>query len=80
MRGPRLVLIGLVLGAAACGGGKDSGSAAASPAPEPRRTIQIGPENVVTVESGRLVIGPIVSGELRASREATVRAELAGVR
>jgi len=76
--GPRLVLVGLALGAAACGGGKDSGSAAASSVPEPPRTIQIGPENVVSVESGRLVIGPNVSGELRASREATVRAELAG--
>jgi len=32
----------------------------------------------VTVESGRIVIGPIVSGELRAAREATVRAELGG--
>ena len=32
----------------------------------------------MSVESGRLVIGPSVSGELRASREATVRAELAG--
>jgi RND family efflux transporter MFP subunit len=65
------------LGGVACAGGKDSGSAAAS-APEAPRTILIGPENVVSVESGRLVIGPIVSGELRASREATVRAELAG--
>ena len=71
-------LLALACGAAACGGGKDSGSAAASAAPEPARTIQIGQENVVKVESGRLVIGPIVSGELRAAREATVRAELGG--
>jgi RND family efflux transporter MFP subunit len=71
------VLTLAALSGVACSGGRDAGSAAAS-APESPRTIQIGPENVVSVESGRLVIGPIVSGELRASREATVRAELAG--
>ena len=66
----------LALGVAACGGSKNADSTAAS-ASEPR-AVQIGNENVVMVESGRLVIGPIVSGELRAAREATVRAELAG--
>ena len=40
--------------------------------------VQIGPENVVTVKRDVIVIGPIVSGELRAEREATVRAELGG--
>ena len=40
--------------------------------------IQIGAENVVTVERGSIVVGPIISGELRAAREATVRAELGG--
>ena len=70
-----VVLTLAALGGVACGGDKDS---AAASAPEAPRTILIGPENVVSVESGRLVIGPIVSGELRASREATVRAELAG--
>ena len=40
--------------------------------------VQIGPENVVTVKRDAIVIGPIISGELRAEREATVRAELGG--
>jgi RND family efflux transporter MFP subunit len=40
--------------------------------------LQVGPENVVTVERGRIVTGPLISGELRAAREATVRAELGG--
>ena len=40
--------------------------------------VQIGAENVVTVTSGTVVVGPIISGELRAAREATVRAELGG--
>ena len=40
--------------------------------------VQIGPENVVVAKRGEIVTGPIVSGELRAEREATVRAELGG--
>ena len=57
-------------------------SCAKEPEPTPvaaaPAAIQIGPENVVTVQSGRIVTGPIVSGELRPAREATVRAELGG--
>jgi RND family efflux transporter MFP subunit len=45
---------------------------------EPAPSVQVGPENVVTVERDRLVTGPIISGELRAAREATVRAQLSG--
>jgi membrane fusion protein, multidrug efflux system len=40
--------------------------------------VQIGPENVVTVERGTIVVGPILSGELRPQREAKIRAELGG--
>jgi len=40
--------------------------------------VQIGAENAVVVERGDIVVGPIISGELRAQREATVRAELGG--
>jgi RND family efflux transporter MFP subunit len=59
---------------AACGGSTaESGSA---PAPPPQ--VQIGAENVVTVERGEIMVGPMISGELRAAREATVRAELGG--
>lgn len=46
--------------------------AAAAPA------VQIGPENVVAVKRGTIVVGPMISGELRAENEATVRAELGG--
>ena len=38
----------------------------------------IGPDDVVAVKRQRIIAGPPVSGELRASREATVRAEVAG--
>lgn len=47
----------------------------AAPAP---LAVQIGAENVVSVESGTIIVGPIISGELTATREATVRAELGG--
>ena len=40
--------------------------------------IALGPENVATVERATLQTGPLVSGTLRARREATVRAEVAG--
>jgi membrane fusion protein (multidrug efflux system) len=40
--------------------------------------VQIGPENVVLVERGTIVVGPILSGELRPQREAKIRAELGG--
>jgi RND family efflux transporter MFP subunit len=49
-----------------------------SEAPPAPTAVQIGAENVVMVESGTIVVGPIISGELTPTREATVRAELGG--
>jgi RND family efflux transporter MFP subunit len=60
--------------AAACG----TTGAEKAPAPAAPAVIQIGPENVVTVEKGTVVVGPILSGELRPQREAKIRAELGG--
>ena len=48
---------------------------AAAPAPV---AVQIGAENVVKVARDTIVVGPIISGELRPEREATVRAEIGG--
>jgi len=60
--------------AAACGTTEaEKGPAAAAPV-----AVQIGPENVVSVEKGTIVVGPILSGELRPQREAKIRAELGG--
>ena len=62
-----------VLSAARCGAGaEDAGAPAAPPA------VQVGQENVITVARDRIVAGPLISGELRAAKEATVRAELGG--
>jgi RND family efflux transporter MFP subunit len=48
---------------------------AASPEPA---AVRVGAENVVTVMRDAIVIGPVISGEIRAEREATVRAEIGG--
>jgi RND family efflux transporter MFP subunit len=40
--------------------------------------VRIGTENVVTVKHDSIVVGPIVSGEIRAEHDATVRAEIGG--
>jgi RND family efflux transporter MFP subunit len=40
--------------------------------------VRVGSENVVTVGRDTIVVGPIISGELRAEREATIRAEIGG--
>jgi RND family efflux transporter MFP subunit len=58
---------------AACGTTVAEKAPVAAPA-----TVQIGPENVVSVEQGTIIAGPILSGELRPQREAKIRAELAG--
>jgi RND family efflux transporter MFP subunit len=47
----------------------------ADPAAE---AVQIGSENVVPVTRGTVIVGPIISGELKAEKEATVRAEVGG--
>lgn len=58
---------------AGCRAGAEKSDAPAAPA-----AVQVGQENVITVTRGRIVTGPLISGELRAAREATVRAELGG--
>jgi RND family efflux transporter MFP subunit len=58
-----------------CSGASDDAAAKAASAPA---AVQIGPENVITAARGTIVVGPNISGELRAERAATVRAELGG--
>lgn len=60
---------------AACGGEVSGGEPSTAAAPP---VLQIGVEDVVTVHAEQIVVGPMISGELRAAREATVRAELGG--
>lgn len=61
------------LAGAACRGAESPASANTAPA-----VIEIGRENVVTAQEAEIVVGPLISGDLRAQREATVRAELGG--
>ena len=49
-----------------------------SPAAEAPPAVRVGSENVVMVAADTIIVGPIISGELRAEREATVRAEIGG--
>lgn len=69
-----LLLAALASVPAACG--RSEGDAPATPA-EPA-VVEIGPENVVRVEAREISVGPLISGELRAAQEATVRAEVGG--
>jgi len=68
---PGAVALGVLL-VAACGPAPEA-VGIDEPAP-----IQIGGENVVRADHGEILVGPIVSGELRAQRQTTVRAELGG--
>ena len=69
-----LGLMALVVSVAGCGKGEPGAAAAEVAAP----AIEIGRENIVTVATGDISVGPLISGELRAQREANVRAEIGG--
>ena len=68
-----LILVNLAVLSASCNQSVEGEGTAPAPL-----AVQIGAENVVAVESGTIVVGPIISGELQPTREATVRAELGG--
>jgi membrane fusion protein, multidrug efflux system len=65
-------ILPLALLASAC---KAEAEKSAESAPD---VVQVGSENVVPVTTGMVVVGPIISGELKAEKEATVRAEVGG--
>ena len=71
--GLALALGGGALVATACRTAESPAAADAGPA-----VVDLGRENVVTVRRAEISIGPLISGDLRAQREATVRAELGG--
>lgn len=62
----------LAIAVAGCRAEAEKSDPTAAPA------VQIGAENVITVKRDHIVTGPLISGELRAGREANVRAELGG--
>lgn len=68
-----VVMSGLALTSCGAPGASDGASVPAPPA-----GVSIGPESIARVEQGEIRSGPSLSGELRAAREATVRAKLAG--
>jgi RND family efflux transporter MFP subunit len=67
------IVTAAVLLGASCSGQTNAESQPAAPPP-----VQVGAENVVRAARDTIVSGPIVSGELKAAREATVRAQIGG--
>src|SRR5512147_1978036 len=61
-----------VTAVAACGGSEQAAQARHTP------TVTIGKESVAVVSRQPISTGPSLSGELRAEREATVRAQVGG--
>lgn len=70
-----ILLVAGISAAAASACGEAGSPAAANSAPP---AVEVGKENVIVVTPGDITVGPLVSGELRPQREATVRAELGG--
>lgn len=71
-----LVAAALAAAAAGCGGTAAKETPGDGQAADAR--IEIGRENVIQVRTEEISVGPLISGELRAEREATVRAEVGG--
>ncbi len=69
--------LAIALGAGAVVGvtGCQRGGAATPP---PAQAMTVGPENIVVARAGLVHIGPQLSGNLKAERQATIRAEVAG--
>jgi len=70
-----VTVLGGAMLASACG---ENGAAPAPAVGGAAASVSVGPENVVTVGAGEIRTGPLLSGELRAAREATVRAKMPG--
>ena len=70
---PGALLLTLTSLAAGCDNAAKGESLPAPPPP-----VLVGAENVIQVERGVVIAGPIVSGDLRAKREAVLRAQLGG--
>jgi membrane fusion protein, multidrug efflux system len=69
------VALGMVTLTVLCVGCK---AEAEKPAVSSPTAVQVGSENIIAVQKGSIVVGPIVSGELKPEREATLRAEVGG--
>lgn len=76
-RSSSFVLVALAVAALASACSNSSSTAAAAPE-RAANTVQLAPENVATVSTARLTTGPVVSGQLSPSRDATVRAQVGG--
>jgi RND family efflux transporter MFP subunit len=62
----------------ACGGTPSADKTTPATAPAAPVAVQVGQENVIVARRERLLVGPIISGQLTAVNEATVRAQQGG--
>ena len=70
-----LLVLALASALVACKGGKDpKADADAKPV-----TLQIAPEDILTVSSNSLVSGPVITGSVQPERKADLRAEVSAV-
>jgi RND family efflux transporter MFP subunit len=74
----RISTLLLIATLAACGGQNADAKTGADSAAAALATMNVGPENVVVIQSEMVATGPIISGTLTAEREATVRAQIPG--
>lgn len=68
-----LLVLSLAALLSACGGAKDA------PAKETKQSMLIVKEDLVTISSGRVASGPIISGSLEAKKQADLRAEVSAI-
>lgn len=68
-----LIALGLAALLSACGASKEA------PSKENKQTMLIVKEDLVTISSGRVASGPIISGSLEAKKQADLRAEVSAI-
>ncbi|MFB3852753.1 MAG: efflux RND transporter periplasmic adaptor subunit [Vicinamibacterales bacterium] len=74
----RVVAVALGASLAAFGAACDGGARADNAADTESAIVTIGPESATTVRRDEIRTGPLLSGEMRPEREATMRAEMGG--
>jgi membrane fusion protein (multidrug efflux system) len=80
----RKSLLALAIAAALVACGKsatepEKGAKAAGGKDEPKVTLQMSPEDVLTIESNALASGPVITGSIQPERRADLRAEVGAI-
>lgn len=73
-----VAVLAIAVGAAALLGSTGCSRGGAATTPPSAQPMTVGPENIVVAKAGLVHTGPSLSGNLKAERAATIRAEVAG--